>query len=93
MFQVLVLVLAGVAVLLAGVVLVGAALSLLLSTPQNIVFSAAPDAAGRPTASLSARPNAWAAPYSEASPAAPLYWLSTGVAAAGAATATTAAVR
>ena len=93
-FEVLVLVLAGVAVLVVGVVWAGAALSLLLSgSPQGVAFSAAADALGRLPANFGAPADAWAAPYSEALPAAPLYWLSTGVAAAGAATATAAAVQ
>ncbi|QYG91805.1 type IV secretory system conjugative DNA transfer family protein [Iamia sp. SCSIO 61187] len=93
MFEVLVLVLAGVAVLVIGVVWAGAALSLLLSgSPQGVAFSAAADAVGRLPANLGAPASAWAAPYSEALPAAPLYWLSTGLAGAGAATATGAAI-
>ncbi len=44
-FEVLVLVLAGVAVLVIGVVWAGAALSILLSgSPQGVAFSAAADA-------------------------------------------------
>src|SRR5690606_24248712 len=93
-FEVLVVVLAGVVVLVIGVVWAGAALSLLFSgSPQGVAFSAAADAVGRLPANLGAPAGAWASPYSEALPAAPLYWLSTGVAAAGAATATAAAIR
>lgn len=93
-FEVLVLVLAGVAVLVNGVVWAGAALSLVLSgRPQGVAFTAAADAAGRLPANVGAPAGAWTAPYSEALPAAPLYWLSTGVAGAGAATGTAAAIR
>lgn len=78
-FEVLVLVLAGVAVLVVGVVWAGAALSLLFSgSPQGVAFSAAADALGRLPANAADPANAWSAPYSEALPAAPLYWLSTG---------------
>lgn len=93
-FEVLVLVLAGVAVLVIGVVWAGAALSILLSgSPQGVAFSAAADALARLPANAGDPANAWSAPYSEALPAAPLYWLSTGLAGAGAATATGAAIR
>lgn len=93
-FEVLVLVLAGVAVLVIGVVWLGATLSLMLAgRPQVVAFSAAADALGRLPGSAGAPANAWAVPYSEVLPGAPLYWLSTGVAAAGATAAAAAGVR
>ncbi|HMX66614.1 MAG TPA: type IV secretory system conjugative DNA transfer family protein, partial [Microthrixaceae bacterium] len=83
MFEVLVLVLAGAALLVVGVVWAGAALALLLSgAPQGVTFSAAADATGGLPSNLAAPAAAWPAPYAEALPGAPLYWLSTGIAGA-----------
>src|SRR5690606_8887870 len=82
-FEVLVLVLAGAALLVVGVVWAGAALALLLSgAPQGVTFSAAADATGGLPSNLAAPAAAWPAPYAEALPGAPLYWLSTGIAGA-----------
>jgi hypothetical protein len=93
-FEVSVLVLAGAAVLVIGVVWAGATLALLLSeSPQGVAFSAAADAVGRLPANFAAPAGAWPSPYSDVLPGAPLYWLSTGVAGAGAATVTAAAIR
>ena len=56
-FEVLVLVLAGAALLVVGVVWAGAALALLLSgAPQGVAFSAAADAAGGLPSNLAAEP-------------------------------------
>jgi len=83
-FEVLVLVVAGVAMAGIGVVWAGALLSLVLSgDAQSIEFSAAADAATRLPARLGAPATAWAEPYSGVLPGAGLYWLSTGVAATG----------
>ena len=72
-FEVLVLVLAGAAVLVIGIVWAGAALSLLLvGRPQGVAFSAAADALGRLPANAGSPATAWANPYSEVLPGAPL---------------------
>jgi type IV secretion system protein VirD4 len=93
-FEVLVLVLAGVALLVVGVVWAGAALALLLSgDPQTVAFSSAVDAAGRLPANVDTPAAAWAAPYADALPGAPLYWLSTGLAGVGAVTLTAVGAR
>ena len=92
-FEVLVLVLAGAALLVVGVVWVGASLALLLSgAPQGVAFSAAADAVGGLPSNFGSPASAWPSPYAQALPGAPLYWLSTGIAAVGAAVVTGLAV-
>jgi len=84
-FEVLVLVLAGAALLVVGVVWAGGALALVFSGhPQGVSFSAAADAVGGLPSHLGSPAAAWPSPYREAMPGPFLYWLSTGI--AGAAT-------
>lgn len=82
-FELLVVVVAGVAMAVIGVVWAGASLALLLSgNAQAVVFSAAVEATGRLPGHLADPAGAWPLPYSALLPGPPLYWLSTGVCAA-----------
>jgi type IV secretion system protein VirD4 len=84
-FEAAIVVVGGVALVVVGVVWAGATLALLVSGRGVVVaFAAAADAAIRLPANVGVPASAWASPHSEALPAAPVYWLSTGVCATGA---------
>ncbi|HPQ85375.1 MAG TPA: type IV secretory system conjugative DNA transfer family protein, partial [Actinomycetota bacterium] len=80
-FELLVIIVAGIALALVGAVWAGAWLALAVSGGGHLPFAAAADAAPRLPANLSAPAEAWAEPYAEALPGAPLYWLCTVLAA------------
>ena len=83
-FELAVVVVAGVAVGVITAVWSGALLSLLLAgRPQGVPFSAAADALPRLPASLGHPALAWPAPHDRLLPGPLLYWLSTGISAAG----------
>ncbi len=93
-FELLVIVVAGVALALVGAVWAGGWLALAISgKAQSLPFSAAFDAAPRLPASLSAPAEAWADPYARSLPATPLYWICTALAAAAIAVAVGLVVR
>ena len=79
-FELLVIVIAGIALALVGAVWAGAWLALAVSGGGRLPFAAAADAAPRLPANLSTPAGAWAEPYAEALPGAPLYWLCTALA-------------
>ena len=82
-FELLVIVVAGAVLVLVGAVWAGARLSLAVSDGRGgLPFSAAVDAAPRLLANLSAPAEAWADPFAQWLPAAPLYWFCTALAAA-----------
>jgi hypothetical protein len=84
-FEAAIVIVGGLALAVVGVVWAGASLALLLSGREaGVAFAAAADAASRLPANVAAPASAWPAPYSEALPGAPAYWLSTGVCATGA---------
>lgn len=81
-FELLVAVVAGIAVALIGAVWAGAWLSLAVSDgAQRLPFSAAADAAPDLPANLSTPAAAWTEPFAQSLPAAPIYWLCTALAA------------
>lgn len=76
--ELLVIVIAGIALALIGVVWAGASLALAVSgVGQGLPFSVAADAVPRLVADLGSPASAWPEPYAEALPSAPLYWLCT----------------
>ena len=79
-FELLVIVIAGIALALVGAVWAGAWLALAVSGGGRLPFAAAADAAPRLPVNLSTPARAWAEPYAEALPGAPLYWLCTALA-------------
>ncbi len=82
-FDFLVIAVAGAVLLVVGAVWAGAWLSLAVSDGrQGLPFSAAADAAPRLPANLSAPAEAWAEPFAQALPAAPLYWFCSALAGA-----------
>ena len=82
-FELLVIAVAGAVLVVVGAVWAGAWLSLAVSDGRGALpFSAAADAAPRLPANLSAPAEAWAEPFAQALPAAPLYWFCTALAAA-----------
>jgi type IV secretion system protein VirD4 len=84
-FEVAIVVVGGIALGVVAVVWAGASLALLVSGRTTAVaFAAAADAALRLPAHLAVPGSAWASPYSERLPGAPVYWLSTGICASGA---------
>ena len=80
-FELLVIVVAGIALALVGAVWAGAWLALAASGGGHLPFAAAADAAPRLPAHMRAPAEAWAEPYAEALPGAPVYWLCTAAAA------------
>ncbi|HUM87447.1 MAG TPA: type IV secretory system conjugative DNA transfer family protein, partial [Actinomycetota bacterium] len=80
-FELLVIIVAGIALALVGAVWAGAWLALAASGGGHLPFAAAADAAPRLPAHMSAPAEAWPEPYAEALPGAPVYWLCTAVAA------------
>ncbi|KAA0235925.1 MAG: type IV secretory system conjugative DNA transfer family protein [Actinobacteria bacterium] len=77
-FELLVIVVAGVALAVVGVVWAGAWLALVVSgEPVGVSFSAAANAIPRLPANLGSPASAWPEPYAHTLPSAPLYWLST----------------
>jgi type IV secretion system protein VirD4 len=93
-FELVVIVIAGLGLALVGAVWVGAWLALVVSGGARAVsFSAAADAAPRLPAHLDAPAEAWAEPFSEALPGAPLYWMCTALTAAAVAVAVALVVR
>ncbi|HTN99698.1 MAG TPA: type IV secretory system conjugative DNA transfer family protein [Microthrixaceae bacterium] len=82
-FELLVVSIAGVALAVGGAVWAGASLALILSGhAQRIPFSSVAEATSRLPANLSMPAGAWASPYDQLLPAAPLYWFCTALAAA-----------
>ena len=93
-FDLLVIVIAGLALALVGAVWAGAWLALAASDgTQGVPFSAAVDAAPRLPANASAPAAAWSEPYSQSLPPAPLYWFCTALTAAVVAAAVALVVR
>jgi type IV secretion system protein VirD4 len=81
-FELLIVVVAGVALSLVGAVWAGAWLAFAASgSARAVPFSAASDAAPRLPANLSAPAAAWSEPFSQVLPEAPLYWFCTALAA------------
>jgi type IV secretion system protein VirD4 len=82
-FELLVIVVAGVALALVGAVWAGAWFALAVSGQAlGVPFSTAADAASHLPANLGSPAAAWPEPYAGALPAAPLYWLCTALTAA-----------
>ena len=93
-FELLVIVVSGIALALVGAVWAGAWLALAVADgAQGLPFVAAADAAPRLPANLSAPAEAWADPFGQSLPAAPLYWSCTALVAAAIAVAAAVALR
>jgi type IV secretion system protein VirD4 len=92
-FELLVIVIAGIAIALVGAVWAGAWLALTVTGGGGVPFAAAADAAPRLPANLNEPSEAWSEPYSSWLPAAPLYWFCTAVAVVAIALAAGLAVR
>lgn len=91
-FELVVLVVAGVATAVITAVWTGALLSLVLAgRPQGVPFSAAADALTRLLGNLGQPASAWPSPHGGALPGPVLYWLSTGISTAAIGTAAGAA--
>lgn len=84
-FELLIIVIAGVALTLVGAVWVGAWVALAISgRAQSIPFSAAADATANLPGSWSHPAAAWPEPYADDLPGAPLYWICSALTVAGA---------
>lgn len=79
-FELLVVVVAGVALVVIGTVWAGAWVALVVSgEAQALPFSVAADAAARLPDNWGSPATAWPEPYAAALPSAPVYWLCTGL--------------